>query len=1365
MSGKLTVLQNVGLSGVSPNRATLTISQSGPQGPPGSGVAGDPVDAWLAAHAGSIGLFTDEVTTVDKLELVGAGLETTPDLQAGFLRDSTDTVLRRYSPMGTMEPDQFVVAVTDVTGSDSWLNPQIVPVDGVPSSTFDWLSGGPVYQCEPGIGLMILHVEVNDPEDPVNGWKYHTLHGAKVVDDDGTVSITYLGPLIRHEAEVSDAIAGPFQMQGAGGAYLIWQESVYIFHADYVADGSYKATVSRCPVADVVAAVTDDAAPEFYKWSGESLDDEWTSPALGGSTVSSQTLDRWGIYHQMDFLSMPDGRLLAVGIEQNAFLVTSVAADPLSWEPHALIDTRSDAGEWVYATARSDDVASPKTITGEYIYVDYLYADGEPSRWQGEYRVEQRRLRPAVAARQFPSQSAVTALVTDNFEVPSTQQGFMVATPGVEITLPPIDPSVSAVQIVAPSALGHLPVVVTANTDLPINNIGDVTINPDELWLFVPLIQGNVWTAFQQGPDDLIPTTVDEPHGFPTRATSTLSFNNATRTFTITPVGNSFDVWCAGRRYVKTSAESRTIPSGTGLYYIFYENGLLLHGTSYFDWPTEAPVAYIYWNSATQTAQFFADERHGVTMDWATHEYLHRTRGAALASGFALSSYTTTGSGNADSDAQVGLANGTFFDEDLQVDIVHDATPTANTWEQRLSTVLYAPVFYRSGTGWTRDTATAYPLKQGSNRVAYNLNTGGTWSTPDLGNSKYGVSWVVATNNLSEPVIVILGQAEYASEQAAQGALWSELDLTGLPVFEMRPLWKLVFQTANAYTNTVKARLRVAQDLRSDLPVGPANSTGDHGSLSGLDDDDHFHYHTDTRGDLRYDRRGQDSAATGLYAFSDFNEFDDGSIHDQLSTGSAVGDPVTWIDGRTVGGAGVDSFLEVGEIVSGVLRHRGTRLSLAVAFPLPGGAVGGTPAHGTAHTATAGWVDATAGPGTDGPAFVRMGFLDGDNSNGYVGYIKAATTVANHQAIIARDDSGTPTQIAGPWDLGRRLEPGDRWSFTHDGNTFAILVNDAEVGRVTETTYPAATFNVTTVILSSEDAINAPVGASLPGMGWHALSTGSVLRHGTVIGPSSSVDNRVALWDGTSGTLLKQSSAVLAAIATSGSASDLATGTVPTARLGSGTASASTYLRGDGSWQTVAGSSGGGPFPVATNDFFLISSQRGATGYSPASPSTTATNSNNTAIFVPFLVDKTIGVDQLQCHCVTPNAGASAVVRLGIYSNTSGRPGTVLADGGTQSINAAGIKTGSFTAVTLSAGWYWAVIVAQGLDTAGTNPTFSHATNVLALAPETTPQASNTLYPRFQATISGAFGNSPSVTIARAITANCPHIWIRISTP
>ena len=346
------------------------------------------------------------------------------------------------------------------------------------------------------------------------------------------------------------------------------------------------------------------------------------------------------------------------------------------------------------------------------------------------------------------------------------------------------------------------------------------------------------------GDSDLIAQTTGEPMGFPSRSTSTLAFNNTSREFTITPTGSSFDVWVSGTSYTVTAAQTLTIPNTTGLYYIGCEAGPVFgYQTTYFVWESQAPVAYVYWNASTQKAEFFADERHGTTLDWATHEYLHRTRGAALASGFALGSYSVTGTGNLSADAQVGLGGGTFFDEDLEIAITASATPTPNTWEQILASPAEIPVFYMDGSAWRMDAPTTYPVKPGTARIRYNsVNGGGVWDLTDVSQSDYGISWIVATNNLNYPVVAIMGQASYGSLPATRSVGWEDLILTNLPIVEMRPLWKLAFQTASTYTNTPHARLREVTDIRGAISTGAAVTVNDHGLLAGLADDDHTQY-------------------------------------------------------------------------------------------------------------------------------------------------------------------------------------------------------------------------------------------------------------------------------------------------------------------------------------------------------------------------------------------------------------------------------------------------------------------------------------------------------------------------------------------
>jgi hypothetical protein len=307
-----------------------------------------------------------------------------------------------------------------------------------------------------------------------------------------------------------------------------------------------------------------------------------------------------------------------------------------------------------------------------------------------------------------------------------------------------------------------------------------------------------------------------EPMGHQNRLESQLSFNNSTRVFSIAPTSASYVIYTRGTRRVITDTRSVTIPNTTGLYYIYFDpSGVLQYRTTFYDWPNDCMTAYVYWNADNQTAPFVADERHGITLDWQTHEYLHRTRGAAYANGFTASNYILMGDGSLDTHIQLNVANGTFFDEDLQVDIVHSNTPAPNTWEQDLQGPARIPIFYKIGNAWVIDSPTNFPVKQGAALPRYNLNTAGVWSVADIDNNKYGLTFIIATNNINYPVIGVIGQSSHSNESDAINTDFNELDLTGFPVVELRPLYKLIYDVKSSYSNTVKARLTTVTDLRN----------------------------------------------------------------------------------------------------------------------------------------------------------------------------------------------------------------------------------------------------------------------------------------------------------------------------------------------------------------------------------------------------------------------------------------------------------------------------------------------------------------------------------------------------------------------
>lgn len=556
-----------------------------------------------------------------------------------------------------------------------------------------------------------------------------------------------------------------------------------------------------------------------------------------------------------------------------------------------------------------------------------------------------------------------------------------------------------------------------------LDDLTDVTISSPESGQFLQY-DGTEWI------NSTFPT--NEPTGFPVKSDSVISFNEETRIFTIAPSSTVFDVWCSGIKHTISSPQTVTIPNTSGLYYIYFDStGALEYKTTYFEFSVEAPVSYIYWNAEDGVAYFFADERHGVTLDWQTHEYLHRTRGAAIAGGFGVNGYTIVGDGELDSDAQISIANGTFFDEDMEIYISHSATPAINTWEQRLQNGAYIPVFYHQNSHWVKDVATQFPMKQGTSRVQYNLNTAGVWSSVDIDQNKFGISWIVATNNLNEPIIAILGQNSYNTQGEADAIGWDSLNLDGFPVFEFRPLYKITYETASGYSNTPNAKITGVYDLRRVISGAdhaiPTTPVSDHGSMVGLGDDDHPQY-------LLADgtRVAQSLTLNGNVVF-------EGSTVDGFETTLSVTDPtqdntITFPDAS--GTVALEGQIELGTDTTG------NYVSDITAGT--GVTVTHTPGEGSSPTVAIGQDVAT----TANVQFNDITVAGNLTVNGNTVTLNTETLSVEDNIITLNSGvTGSPTLDAGiEVERGtsanvqlRWNETTDRWQFTNDGTTYTDL--------------------------------------------------------------------------------------------------------------------------------------------------------------------------------------------------------------------------------------------------------------------------------------------------------------------------------------
>ena len=337
----------------------------------------------------------------------------------------------------------------------------------------------------------------------------------------------------------------------------------------------------------------------------------------------------------------------------------------------------------------------------------------------------------------------------------------------------------------------------------------------------------------------------NEPTGFVTPSTSTMTMTG--RTFTIQPSGTSYTFLDQGRVWVKTSAESLTITADSGLHFIYFNNGSLTETIN----PTDAQlislisttplVSVIYWDAVNSEAIYVGEERHGLTMDGITHLYEHFANGLLYLFGLGLSGFNADASGDSNTAAQFAVESGGIADEDIFLQ------PTA------IATTTGLKMFYRTGaTGtWVATSTAGYSiLTTGTGRMAYNQSSVGSWGLDEVANTKFALCHVFASTEKDTPIISIIGQAEYQTiNEARQGANdeVNNLLLGNLPTPELTAIGTVIFQTADAYTNAVKSRVRTTDlgdnyvDFR-EASVTRSGAVDSHSELSNLDNDDHLQY-------------------------------------------------------------------------------------------------------------------------------------------------------------------------------------------------------------------------------------------------------------------------------------------------------------------------------------------------------------------------------------------------------------------------------------------------------------------------------------------------------------------------------------------
>jgi hypothetical protein len=324
-------------------------------------------------------------------------------------------------------------------------------------------------------------------------------------------------------------------------------------------------------------------------------------------------------------------------------------------------------------------------------------------------------------------------------------------------------------------------------------------------------------------------------NGFENRTTSSLTFNQGTRTLTLTPIGTCV-VWSKGKKITIGSALTYTFANASfNQFIVFNPTSQVLEAKSTPDFFNDITVAHIYWDSINARSVVVGDERHASSRDTQWHYSKHNEVGTVWKSGGDLT-YIVNDSTN------VGLSLTSpiiIADEDLEHSITHNSSPSGY-FQQILTGSATLPTIYLNNGDYVTTTPNTLPWISGNSTARYNSISGGMGSLSDAGEGKFVNYWIIATNDMINPVKALMGRVSHNDLMSA----FEERFLSyGMPFAEFVPLYQVVLQTSAAYTgNSARVKISAVREITSHHTVTTDLNGLSHSGFSDLTKDDHLQY-------------------------------------------------------------------------------------------------------------------------------------------------------------------------------------------------------------------------------------------------------------------------------------------------------------------------------------------------------------------------------------------------------------------------------------------------------------------------------------------------------------------------------------------